>query len=254
MVERRQLRRVTKQLRHCRIEIDERDMADARVAQHLARRKAVAAAQDQHAPRVGHPPQRRPDQRLVIAILIARGELQIAVEIEPEVAAPPGQHDALIGRRAGIDHRLAVNGDFRPALQPLGKDQPDDEAGGHHDRRHQVAPQRAPFLQHHNQRDGDGDIGQPEHQPGADHPQLRHQHQREQQRGGERADIIIGQHVGDQLAKGEAVLQDADQQRDLEPDQDADDEHQAIQRDAEIIDPREQQEQQRRRPAADARR
>ena len=50
--------------------------------QHLAHRHAVAAAEDEHASRRAVRGERRMDQRLVIAVLVARVELQVAVEEE----------------------------------------------------------------------------------------------------------------------------------------------------------------------------
>ena len=80
---------------------------------------------------------------------------------------------------------------------------------------------------------------------------MRNQQQREQQRGGERADIVEGQHLGDQVAELQPVLEDAHEQRDLQPHQRADHQHQAIERQAEVLHAIEQQEQQRGRAAAD---
>ena len=82
---------------------------------------------------------------------------------------------------------------------------------------------------------------------------MRHQHQREQQRRCQCADIIEGQHFGDKIAEFELVLQEPHQQRHFEPDKSADDQDDAIKRQAEIGDAIEKQEQQRRRKAADDR-
>ena len=65
-----------------RVELDQRDALDARVLEHLAHRHAVAAAEDEDAARRAVRRQRRMDERLVIAVLVARMELQVAVEEE----------------------------------------------------------------------------------------------------------------------------------------------------------------------------
>ena len=225
-------------------------MADPRIAQHLARGQPVPSAQDQHAAGLRHPGEHGPDQGLVIAVLVAGRELQVAVEIEPEVGIPAGQDDPLVRGRAGVDHRFVVEGDLAPALQPVGHGEAGEQRGGDQQRGGKIGADPLLPPQCDQQGDGDRDIGQPEDEPGADHAKLRHQHQREQQRGDQRADIVIGQDVRDQLAEGEAVAQDADQQRDLEPHEHADAQHQGIERDTEIADQREQQEQPGGRPAA----
>ena len=77
-----QQRRGREEPRHVRVELDQRDALDARVLEHLAHRHAVAAAEHEHALRRAVRGQRRMHQRLVIAVLVARMELQVAVEEE----------------------------------------------------------------------------------------------------------------------------------------------------------------------------
>ena len=225
-------------------------MLHPRVLQNFTRGQAVAAPQDQHAPGIGHAAQHRPHQRFVIAIFIARRKLQIAVEPQPHVIALPGQDNALVGCGPGVDHRLLIVANLGPALHAVSQHQSCDQAAAHQQRGSHVRTDPALPPQCNEQCQRDRHIGQPEHQSGADHPQMRHQHQREQQRGNQRPDIVIGQHVRDQFTKGETMAQDADQQRDFQPDQHPDHQHQRIEHHAKIAHQRKQQEQPRRRPAA----
>ena len=67
------------------------------VLQHLAHRQPVAAAQHQHALRRAVRRHRRVHQGLVVAVLVARVELQVAVQEEPRAGLALGHDDALVG-------------------------------------------------------------------------------------------------------------------------------------------------------------
>ena len=94
--------------RHLGIEIDQRHALDLRIAQHLAQRQPVAAAEDEHAARRRQRRQPRVHERLVVAVLVARAELQVRVEEQPQVVLPGGQHDALVGRGPREHHLVGV--------------------------------------------------------------------------------------------------------------------------------------------------
>ncbi len=98
--------------------------------------------------------------------------------------------------------------------------------------------------------EGDGHIHAPEQEAGPDQAQMRHQHQGKQQRGQQRADVIKGEDLRDKLLEFQAVLQDAQEQRDFQPDQNADDRHDSVEQHAERTDLSEEQEQESRRAAA----
>ena len=87
---------VREEPRHLRIEIDQGHGAHLRVAQHLAQRQPVAAAEDQHARRRRQRREPGVHERLVVAVLVARAELQVAVEEQPQVVLPRRHHDALV--------------------------------------------------------------------------------------------------------------------------------------------------------------
>ena len=80
-----------------------------------------------------------------------------------------------------------------------------------------------------------------EDQRGPRQPQPRHAEDREQQRRHQRADVVEGQHPGDQFLEVEVVLEDPHQERQLQPHQHADGEHQAVEHDREETQPGEAQ-------------
>jgi hypothetical protein len=65
------------QARHLRIEIDQRHVLDPRVLQDLAHRQAVAPAEHEHTPRLGLCREPRVHERLVVAVLVLRAELEM---------------------------------------------------------------------------------------------------------------------------------------------------------------------------------
>src|SRR3546814_16476745 len=87
--------------------------------QDLTGGEPVPAAQDQDVARLRDPAERRMNQRLVVTIFVAGGELKIAVEEEPEIVAAAGEDDTLERRRFGVDDRLLVTRRFRPALHSV---------------------------------------------------------------------------------------------------------------------------------------
>ena len=72
---------------------------------------------------------------------------------------------------------------------------------------------------------------------------MRRQQDGKQQRHRQRAQIVQGQHLRHQILEGELLLEDAHHQRDFQPDQNPDDQHQRIQRQPERAGPGENQEQ-----------
>ena len=96
------------QTRHLRIQIHQRDALDRWILQDFADRQSVAAAQHQHAMRAGKRGKSRMHQRFVIAVFVARAELQMRIQEQPQIVFPLGKHDALIGRIAAEDHLVGV--------------------------------------------------------------------------------------------------------------------------------------------------
>jgi hypothetical protein len=63
--------------------------------------------------------------------------------------------------------------------------------------------------------------------------EVRRQQQREQHRHRQRADVIDAEHLRHQILERHFALEDAHDQRNFQPDEDADQQHQAVQREAE---------------------
>jgi hypothetical protein len=105
---------------------------------------------------------------------------------------------------------------------------------------------------------GDQGVEQAEQQRAPHQAEVRRQQQREQHRHRQRADVVEAEHLRHEVLERHLALEDAHDQRNLQPDQDADQQHQAVEREAEGPGvQREQQEQQSRprgrragRPAA----
>ena len=98
-----------KQPRHLRIEIDERHALDAGIPENLAHGESIASAEHEHPPCTGQRREAGVNERLVIAVLVARAELQVRIEEESQVILPSGEHDVLIARVAREDHVVRVD-------------------------------------------------------------------------------------------------------------------------------------------------
>ena len=75
-------------------------------------------------------------------------------------------------------------------------------------------------------------VHQPKQQAGANQTQLRHQHQRKGQRHRQRAQVVKGQHLRDQLFERDVAPQNAHDQRNLQPHQRTHQQHQRVQQKA----------------------
>ena len=203
--------------------------------ENLAHRQPVAAAQHQYVAGPGQGQQAGMHQGLVVAVLVARGELQVAVDVQAQVVVPARDHQALVGRGLGMDHVVAVQALFRPGRHVAGIDEAQRQQAQHHAAAHRAlgglahfgaeqpgGPQRHAGVQH------------AEQETGAQQPQLGRQQQRKDQRHGQRAQVVEGQHPADDLAElGLALIEHAHYQRDLHAHHQADDEHAHVERGAE---------------------
>ena len=83
----------------------------------------------------------------------------------------------------------------------------------------------------------------PKKKPGPHQTEIRHEDQREEQRGEERADVVEGEDLRDEILELQPILQDAQQQRNLEADERADEQDQRVEQNAKRADMREEPEQ-----------
>ena len=75
-----------KDLRHHRIEVNQRNLLDSVVFENLAHRHPVTPAQHQRPTWRRHRGQPRVDERFVVAVLVEGRELEVTVEKETDLA------------------------------------------------------------------------------------------------------------------------------------------------------------------------
>ena len=164
---------------------------------------------------------------------------------------------------------VGIEAVFGPAGHRVGRSEHGDERR-HRKRARQRMRAHAPQLGAEQPQRPDRDTGvqQPEERAGADQPELRHEQQRERDGHGQRAEVVEGEDLRDQVFQAASVivvasastvsvplreaLQDAHHKRNFQPDEQADEQHQGVQREAERwCGERLQREQRRRHQPAD---
>src|SRR5580692_7926698 len=116
------------EFRHLGIEIDQGDAFDLGILQDFADGEAVAAAEDQDAPRRGNGRKARMDESFVVTVLVARAELEMAVEKEAKIILEPGEDEMLIASVAGEDDVVGVDVVFGGGSNAAGVGHADSEA------------------------------------------------------------------------------------------------------------------------------
>src|SRR5215213_3994778 len=252
MVQRHERRVGGEDPRHLRIQIDERDRLDRRMLQQLADGESVAAAEHEDAPRGRTRRKPRVYERLMIAVLVAGAELEVRVEPEPEVVLPGGQHDPLVARVAREDHLVGVDavlgevGDLRGAGHPRREEEQYGDACAGEDTACTEVRAKEPYRP-----EGDAGVDDPEQERRSHEPEVRHEEDRKSERGSERAEIVEGENVGDDVLERVAVLEDPHQQRDLQPDEHAKDRDEHVEHEPERAGVREGEKEDRGREPAD---
>ncbi len=139
-------------------------------------------------------------ERFVVAVLVARAELEVSVEKQPEIVPPAGEHDPLVRRRLREDHLVAVEPLFRVSREPVRVDEAGEQRERHRrdptadraDRPQLVAEQpRRPAR--------DGGVQDAEQKARAHQAELGGQHDRKQQRRDQRSEVIEREHLGDEV-------------------------------------------------------
>ena len=246
------------QLDDAGVQLDLDDAVDARHPQQLAGGQPVAAAEDQR--RAGGFAQGGIDQRFGVAVFVAAGVLQPAIEEEAGVLAGPRDDDLLVVAALRVDDRRGEQGLAGGDLDVAdGKEQRDqrhrccDEDG---DRRDQRPAREHPAQQQHGDEQRRGDVDQAGHRRAAQHAEHRQHDERPRQAADERPQVVGGVEVGHDRAGfggggAAAVLQERHQQRDLRTDEHADRDGGHRQRRQRIAGDGEGQVQQRRGESAD---
>ena len=202
------------------------DLVDARSAQQFTCRQSVAATQYEHRACTGT--ERGIDEALGVAVLVAGGELQTAVQIQPHVVAAAGDHDLLIRGLPAGDDRVGVKPLAAGRFDVLGAHQ---QGGKQRQRQAQRAERRDQLPRAHyppqqeNRHDSRGEQVDDAGRRGAtDHAQMGQQHEWPRQPTDQRAEVVGGVEVGQRPpgvggASGAAPLQQGHQQRHLGADQ-----------------------------------
>ena len=191
---------VARQREHPPVELDQHGPAHIGVGEHLAQREPVAAAQDQHALVAAR--HRRVHERLVVAVLVLGGELQVPVDEQAQVAVArvPGQDDLLVARALEAHHRIVeqvlARGHLEPARGERGAAEHDEHA---HGSQRQHGPPRSPEQRHHHE-PGAG-VERPDRQRGLDLPEPGQQQEREADPRDHRAQVVGRQQVGHRGAR-----------------------------------------------------
>ncbi len=191
----------------------------------------------------------------MVAILVRGRELEVAVEEQLEPGAAAGHHDALVRRGLGEHDRIGVHLVLGPRREVVRERDAEPQAD-QHDHGARAQPDQAlaePRGEQPRAPQRDDRVRTAHRERAAHEPELGHEHEREQQRRGERADIVERQHARDEILELELTFEQPHQERQLEPDQHADRGDEREQHDLEVHDRAERQEQHRRRHAADDR-
>jgi hypothetical protein len=160
-------------------------------------------------------------------------ELQVAVEEQADARPAAGDDHALVGAGLAQQDGLAVEAVLGPGGQALGAGQAGQQGHDHRGAGQRMGPPVAQAAAEQPQRpDRHARVEQAEEEAGADQPQVRHQQQREGQRHHQRAQVVEGEHLRDQVLQAvaglEVALEDAHDQRDLQPHQHAHQDHQRV--------------------------
>ena len=222
---------------HLGIEIDESDAFDLRIFENFADGEAVAAAEDEHAARRGNRGEARMDESFVVAVLIARAELQMAVEEEAKIVLEAGEDEMLVARVAGEDDVVGVDVVFGGGGDAVGASAMPTPRP-HRRRTHAIAQSTRVagswLAKQIRGPERDAGVDETEQHGGADQTEMRHEKNRKEQRRAESAEIVEGQDVRDDVAKFVAVAHDAHEQRNLEANENSHDDDQRVENQARI--------------------
>jgi len=116
LVEARQFLRIREQVGHALIQIDQRHDSTFGYF-NISLTAMPSPRREPYPPGPGQTGETGMDQRLMVAVLVARRELQVAVEPQAQIVLPARDDDALIGSAFGVDHLVAKDAFLDPAGQ-----------------------------------------------------------------------------------------------------------------------------------------
>ncbi len=187
----------------------------------------------------------------MVAVLVVARELQVAVEEEAGRSRRLGDDHPLVRRLRDVD-------DGRAEVERLGRaDQVRHPRGGgaegdQRERAPDAEAQRHPAIEGEEERPAQGHqrVQDPERDRRLVDAEPRQEHRGEEDATDERADVVEAEHPRDEVLQVEREAQQAEEERDLQAHQGADDHHQGVEPEAEGAVARVDLEQERRRQAA----
>src|SRR5580704_12843345 len=159
------------------------------------------------------------NQRFVIAVFVARAELQVTVQKQAQVVLEAREHEVLItgvsreNNFVGIDVVFRGGRDFLRLGHADSEPTEDDNTGDAQSlsgRKLLGEQERAP--------ERDRGIDESEQQRGTYQAEARNEQDRKQERCSQRSQIVEGQYVGDYVAELVAFFHDAHEQRNFQAD------------------------------------
>src|SRR6266568_1033473 len=238
-------------LGHLRVEIHQRDAIDLGIFQDFANGEAITAAENQDAARSRNGRKAGMNQSFVVAVFVARAELQVAVEKETQIVLETRENQMLVTRIAGEDDFIGVNivlcgGRDVPGFRDAGAQSAEHHQAGDA----QTTSPRELAGENKSAPKGDGGINQAKEHRRTNQPETRHEQNGKQEGRAKRTEIVESQNVRDDIPKMITILYNAHQQRDFQPHQSAHYDDQGIEDQFEALREREREHQQRRREAA----
>src|SRR5260370_35870984 len=163
------------------------------------------------------------DQCLVIAVLVARTELQMSAENQPDVIFKTGQDNVLIAGSAREDDLIRVDVIFRRNSDASGPRQTDSQSAKDDEAEESQGTDRGKLVcEQESAPQRDRNIDDPEQHGGAHKAEVRDQKNRKEKRRPQRTEIIEGQDMGYNVAKVITDANNAHQQRDFQTNRNAD--------------------------------
>ncbi len=243
-----------REARHEGVEVDEDDLLDRGVPEHLADGEAVPAAEDRDAPGARDDRERGVDERLVVAVLVDGGELEVPVQEELEPGAVAGQDDALVRGALREEDLVGVLLLLGHSGEPVGGDEASEEERRDEARLREEAAGRSDLVAEEPDRgERDGDVQKAEEERRPEEAERRDEDEREEERGGERPEVVERQDLGDEVLERHRPPQQPEHQGDLDADERPDGEDEAVEDRVEPARREEREREDERREAAEER-
>ena len=214
---------------HGRIDVDQGDVHGLGVSQHLAQRQSIATAEDQDVTPGRTRQHGWVHERLVIPLLVVGAELCVTIEIQPVVVPKPGHHDALVASLVLVDHLVAILALLAEQHDRLGQPGQGNQKQRHPGERHaQGATPREHLAMTREQQAGHHQVDGAQRNRGIGEPEKRQRHESEQHPSQQSPIVVVFQHRADVHTELVEHLVEPGGERNLDADQQADGERDAV--------------------------